>query len=168
MPKTLDNERIALRLLPAAPEDPKAITVAEWEAGTALECRIMDYRLSAIASDTVPSGELCTGTNAQAPGRSNYEGNVTVLRYLTGAGLADEVNDIAWETFKEKGTTLHLADREGPEHDAEGAAGQEYSYYEVVTDNPTKPTERGGFIRREVILLVQRAAENKVLVATGG
>lgn len=165
MPKTLDNERIALHVLPAAPANPKAMTDAEWNAGVPLQCRIMDYRLSATASETVPSGELCAGTNAQAPGKSNYEGNVTVMRYLTVEGLSDEANDVAWETFKEKGTTLHLADREGPEHDADGAPGQEYSYYEVVTDNPTKPTERGGFIRRDVILLVQKAYENKVLVA---
>lgn len=165
MPKTISDERVALRLLPAAPVNPKAITVTEWAAGIPLECRIMDYRLSATPSDTVPSGELCKGTNAQAPGRSNYEGNVTVLRYLTAAGLADAANDIAWDTFKDKGATLHLADREGPEHDAAGAAGQEYSYYEVITDNPTKPTERSGFIRREVVLLVQSAAENKKLVA---
>lgn len=165
MPKTISDERVALRVLPVAPADPKAITVEEWDAGIPVECRIMDYRLSATASDTVPSGELCEGNNAQAPGRSNYEGNITLLRYLTGAGLSDAANDIAWTTFKEKGTTLHLADREGPEHDADGAAGQEYSYYEVITDNPTKPTERSGFIRREQVLLVQRAAENKVLVA---
>lgn len=165
MPKQISDQHIALRALPTAPADPKAITVEEWEAGVPLECRIMDYRLSATASDTVPSSELCEGNNAQAPGRSNYEGNVTVFRYLTGAGLADAANDIGWTTFKTKGTTLHLAEREGPEHDAAGAAGQEVSYYEIVTDNPTKPTERSGFIRREVVLLVQRAQENKVLVA---
>lgn len=164
MPKTISDERVALRALPTAPADPKAITVTEWAAGIPLECRIMDYRLSATASDTVPSGELCEGNNAQAPGRSNYEGNVTVLRYLTGAGLSDAANDIAWTTFKDKGTTLFLVDREGPEHDAAGAAGQEYSYYEVISDNPTKPTERAGFIRREVVLLVQKAAENQLLV----
>jgi hypothetical protein len=165
MPKLISDERVALMALPEPPADPKNITVAEWEAGVPLQCRIMDYRLSATASDTVPSGELCAGNNAQAPGRSNYEGNVTVMRYLTAAGLADPTNDIAWTTFKDKGTTLHLVDREGPEHDAAGAAGQEYSYYEVVTDNPTKPTERAGFIRREIVLLVQRAAENRKLVA---
>lgn len=165
MPKQISDEHVALRALPEPPVNPKAITVEEWAAGVPLECRIMDYRLSATASDAVPSGDLCEGTNAQAPGRSNYEGNVTVNRYLTAAGLADAANDIAWVTFKEKGTTLHLVEREGPEHDAAGAAGQEVSYYEVITDNPSKPSDRGGFIRREVPLMVQRAAENKVLVA---
>jgi hypothetical protein len=154
MPKLISDERVALMALPEPPADPKNITVAEWEAGVPLQCRIMDYRLSATASDTVPSGELCAGNNAQAPGRRQVP-----------HGLADPTNDIAWTTFKDKGTTLHLVDREGPEHDAAGAAGQEYSYYEVVTDNPTKPTERAGFIRREIVLLVQRAAENRKLVA---
>lgn len=165
MPKQISDEHIALVALPEPPADPKNITIEEYEAGIQLQCRIMDYRLSATASDTVPSGELCAGNNAQAPGRSNYEGNVTVFRYLTGAGLADPTNDIGWTTFKDKATTLHLVEREGPEHDAAAAAGQEYSYYEVVTDNPTKPTERSGFIRREIVLLVQKASENRKLVA---
>ena len=55
MPKTLADEHIALRLLSEAPEDIDAITAEEFNAGTPLECRIMDYRLSPTASDLVTS-----------------------------------------------------------------------------------------------------------------
>lgn len=166
MPKQLSDERIALALLDTPPEDPKAVTVAEFDAGTRLECRVMDYRLSATASDSVDQSELCNATNATAPGRSNYEGSITVFRYFDGTtGGADPENDVAWEALKEKGTVLHLVEREGPEYTEDGAADQEYSYYEVITDNPQKPTERNGFIRREIPLFVQKAEENKSMVA---
>lgn len=163
MPKTLADSNVALVLLDSAPADPAAITAAEFDAGTPLQCRVMDYRLSATGSDAVQQTELCNPTNASVPGRSNYEGNMTVFRYLTAAGLADTANDVAWDAVKAKGTTLHLVEREGPAHDGAGAVGEEVSYYEVITDDPQKPTDRTGFIRREVPLFVQKAVENTVL-----
>lgn len=165
MPKTLADEHIALRMFETPPADPAAITVTEWEAAIPLECRIMDYRLSPTASETLQQSEFCEGSNASVPTKSNFEGTLTVFRYLLGTGLTDAANDIAWEAIKVKGTTLFLADREGPEHDAAGAAGQEYSYYEVINDHPMVPSDRGGYIRREVTLYVQKAELNKVLVA---
>lgn len=164
MPKTLADANVALVLLAAAPADPTKITVAEFDAGTRLECRVMDYRLSATGSDAIQQTELCNPTNASAPGRSNYEGNMTVFRYLTAAGLADSTNDVAWDAVKAKGTTLHLVEREGPAHAGDGEASEEVSYYEVITDDPQKPTDRTGYIRREIPLLVQRAHENTLLV----
>lgn len=167
MPKTLADERIALVLLDSAPANPDAITAAEFNAGTHLECRIMagEYRLSPSGSDTVNQAELCVGVNATTYGRSNYDASITVFRYLLGTGLTDAVNDEAWEATKEKGTTLHLVEREGPKHDAVGAVDHEYSYFEVVTDDPQAPQDRTGFIRRVIPLGVQNAALNKKLVA---
>jgi len=169
MPKTLADERIAVRLLPTAPANPNAITVAEYNAGIPLECRIMagEYRLSPSGSDTINQAELCEGVNATTYGRSNYDASMTVFRYLTAAGLSDEANDVAWDATRDKGTTLHLVEREGPVHDAAAAATQEYSYFEVVTDDPQKPQDRTGFIRAVIPLGVQRASLNKALVAGG-
>lgn len=165
MPKTLAEEHIALVAFEEPPANPAAITVTEWNAAIRLECRILDYRLSPTDSETLQQSEFCEGSNAQVPTKSNYEGSITPFRYLLPTGLTDPTNDIAWEMLKEKGTTLYLADREGPMHDAVGAAGQEYSYYEVITDNPKVPSERSGFQRREQTLYVQRAELNKVLVS---
>ena len=165
MPKQLSDLHISVARVDTAPADPNAVTAAEFDAGVRLECRIMDFRLSPTASDTISQSELCTATNAQVPTRSNYEGSVTVFRYLDEDGLADAANDVAWEAFKEKGTVHHLIVREGPSHEDDGAAGQEYSYYEVIQDNPQVPADRGGFIRREIPLYVQRAFLDKALVA---
>ncbi len=167
MPKQLSDERIAVVILDGPPADPNAITKAEFDAGLHIECRIMagEYRLSPTGSETINQSEMCEGINATTFGRSNYEGTMTVFRYLTAAGLADPANDVAWDATKEKGTNLHIVEREGPEHDAAGAAGQEYDYYEVVTDDPQKPSDRQGFTRRVVPLGVQKAAINRKLVA---
>lgn len=160
MPKTIADEHVALVAFDSPPADPAAITAAEWNAATPLQCNIMDYRLSPTDPDTVSQSELCRGSNAQVPTRSNYEGSITVFRYLDTDGKPD-TDDAVYDLFREKGTTLYLADREGPEQDADGAAGQEYSYFEVLTGDPKKPTDRGGYVRREVTLYVQRAELDK-------
>lgn len=167
MPKTLADGRIKLVALPTAPANPAAPTVAELAAGVDLSCRILksDYRLSAVASDTVADTELCAEGNAVVYGASNYEGTVTPFRYLTDEGKADSTNDIAWTTLKAKGTHLWLVEREGPAYDEPFAVGDEIEVYEVVTDNPQKPSERSGFIKRVVPLGVQRAWLNVAVVA---
>lgn len=167
MPKTLADARIRLVALTTAPANPAAPTVAELEAGVDLSCRILksDYRLSPVASDTVPDTELCAEGNAVTYGASNYEGSVTPFRYLTDTGAADTVNDVAWEALKEKGTELWLYEREGPRYDAAWAADDEVEGYQVITDNPQKPTDRTGFIKRVVPLGVQRAWLNATVAA---
>lgn len=158
MPKTLADGRIKLVALTARPTDPTAITPTIANAGVDLSCRILksDYRLSPTGSDTIPDTELCSTGNAVAYGASNYEGMVTPFRYLDDDGKADTENDIAWTTLKQKGTTLWLLEREGPEYDVPFEAGDEYEIYEVITDEPQKPSDRTGFIKRNVPLGVQR------------
>ena len=58
-----------------------------------------------------------------------------------------------------------MLDSEGWHHETPFAASQEYDLYEVVTDNPQKPSDRGGYVKRVVPLGVQQAWENKVIVA---
>lgn len=158
MPKTLADARTKLTALTGAPANLAAVTAVVANGGTDLQCRInaADYRLSATGSDTVADSELCADGNAVTFGRSNYEGSVTPFRYLTAAGAADGANDIAWDLLQDKGTTLWLLEREGPLHDTPWAAGDVYELYEVITDNPQKPTDRAGFIKRIVPLGVQR------------
>lgn len=167
MPKTLADARTRLVALTTKPANPAAPTVTELTAGVDLSCRILksDYRLSPVASDTVPDTELCSEGNAVTFGASNYEGSVTPFRYLTEAGKADATNDVAWDALKEKGTELWLYEREGPKYDAAWAAADEVDGYEVVTDNPQKPSDRAGFIKRVVPLGVQRAWLGGVVAA---
>ncbi len=169
MPKTLADARIKLVALTTAPANPAAPTVSELSAGVDLSCRILksDYRLSPVASDTVPDTELCSEGNAVTYGASNYEGSVTPFRYLDDDGKADTENDVAWTELKEKGTELWLYEREGPRYDEDWAVGDEVEGYYVVTDNPQKPSDRTGFIKRVVPLGVQRAWLNAAVAAAG-
>src|SRR5690606_17081421 len=164
MPKQLSDEHVALVRLTAAPEDPAAITVTEFDAGERFECRVETFRASPVASDTVNGGEFCRAINAVVPTRSNFEASMVVYRYLTEEGLADATNDVAFEAVRERGTVHHFVVRKGPKHDEAGAAGQEYSYFEVINDHPQDPADWGGFLRSEVTLYVQRAELNKELV----
>lgn len=159
MPKTLADARTRLVALTTRPADPAKPTVTELTAGVDLSCRILksDYRLSPVASDTVPDAELCSEGNAVTFGASNYEASVTPFRYLTEAGKADAANDVAWDALKEKGTELWLYEREGPKYDVPWTVADEVEGYEVVTDNPQKPSDRTGYIKRVVPLGVQRA-----------
>lgn len=167
MPKSLADGRIKLVALTTAPANPAAPTPTELNAGIDLSCRILksDYRLSAVASDTVAEAELCSEGNAVVYGASNYEGSVTPFRYLTDEGKADAANDVAWDTLKEKGTPLWLYEREGPEYTVPFATGDEVEGYEVITDNPQKPSDRSGFTKRVVPLGVQRAWLNVLVGA---
>lgn len=167
-PRTLADGRIKLVAMTVQPADLKSPTVAELTAGVELSCRILksDYKLGATASDTISEPALCATSNTAALGPSNFEGSITPFRYLDETGKADAENDVAWEALKEKGTLLWIAEREGPMFDQDWAVGDEVSVYEVVTDTPQKPSDRGGYIKRTVPLLVQAAAEN-VKVAGG-
>ncbi len=159
MPAMLADGRLRLRALPEKPADPRAVTAAEANAGEELECRVLksDYRLSPTASDTVPDTLLCSEGNAVTFGASNYEGSLTPVRMLDEDGLADPVNDVAWDLTKAKGTTLWLLESEGRSYEDEFEAGDEYSLFEVVTDNPQAPSDRTGWIKRTVPLGVQNA-----------
>lgn len=167
MPLALADGRIRLTALTTAPTDPAAITTTELTAGIELQDRILksDYRLSPTASDTVPDTPLSNEGNATTFGASNYEGSVTPFRYLDDLGAADATNDVAWDTLKAKGTRLWLVEREGPKADTAWAADDEYDCYEIVTDNPQKPSDRGGYIKRVVPLGVQDAWLGKAVVA---
>lgn len=167
-PRTLADGRIKLVAMTKRPADPSAPTVEELKAGVELSCRILksDYKLTATASDTLSGeAELCATGNSAALGPSNYEASISPFRYLDGEGKADPENDVVWDATKVKGTTLFLVEREGPLQEKEWAAGDEISVYEVITDTPQKPSDRGGYIKRVVPMLVQQAWENVKVAA---
>lgn len=168
MPKTLADGRISLVALSTPPAKLDSPTIAELKAGVRLECRInkSDYSLGATGSSTIDEQELCKSGEGKDFGPAAYEGTLTVFRYLTGEGVADTQNDVAWNLLKEKGTKLWLVEREGPLYDAEFKAGQEVSIYEITTDTPQKPSDRNsGFIKRVIPLAVLDARENVTIKA---
>lgn len=166
MPKTLADGRVRLRILTTAPEDPEAVTVAEANAGIKAETRVLksDFRLSATGSDTVGDAELASEGNAVTYGASNYEGSITPFRYLEEDGGVDATADVVYAAVKEKGSPLWFLYSEGKHHTEAFVATDEYDIYEVITDNPQKPQDRGGYIKRVVPLGVQNAYEGHAIV----
>ena len=168
MPKPLADARTRLAILTTAPTGGvNAVTVTEATAGVDASCKVLksDYRLSPVASDTVPDTELCSEGNAVTFGASNYEGSLTPFWYLDEDGKSATAEDTVYQALKEKGTALWLVERTGPRYDAPFAAGDVVDVYEVITDNPQKPTDLSGYIKRTVPLGVQRAALGVVLGA---
>ena len=165
MPKSLADGKIKLTMLPTAPEDPSALTTTELNAGIDIQCDILasDFRLSATASDTVGDSPLCNDSNAVVYGRSNYEGSMTPFRYFDETGAVDATEDTLWAAAKAKGTHLHLVKRwNGKPHDEDWAAGDEYEYWHVITDEPQDPSDMGGYIKKVVPLGPQRKVSGEV------
>lgn len=159
MPKTLADARTRLAILTVAPAVKGAPTVVELTAGIDASCRLLksDYRLSPTSSDTVPDTELCSEGNAVTFGASNYEGSVTPFWYLDEDGQSDVTTDTVYQALKEKGTELWFVEREGPRYDEPWTVGDAIEIYHVITDNPQKPSDRAGYIKRVIPLGVQDA-----------
>ena len=168
MPKTIAEERIKLVALTTKPVNPYAPKVSELAAGKDLSLSVLfsDFRLSPTASDTVSEPALGEGGNSSVPTKSNFEGNVSVFRFidpLTGAPITAE--DFAWTLSKEKGTELHLYKRIGPKFSAAFAANQDVEYYHALTDEPQDPADFGGYIKKVIPLLVQGDSKVNCTVA---
>ncbi|MEW6894462.1 hypothetical protein V3M68_02855 [Trueperella pyogenes] len=156
MPKTLADGRILLTALKTKPKDIKKITATELKAGVKISCRVMKsgFELGPTGSATITETELCKVGEGQAFGLSSASGKLTVFRYLDETGKASEDEDVAFELFKKKGTQLWLVRRDGPPEAKEWAEGDEYSAFEVTTDDPQFPAENTGYIKRVIPLAV--------------
>lgn len=142
------------------------LTATEWNGATTIHDQVLkaDFSIGATGSDTVNDAPLSSSGNATTFGASNYAGNATILRFLTPDGQPDPEDDHVWTLFRTKGTHLWIGVSDGKDPDADGASGDEYSLYHVVTDNPQRPSDRSGFIKHPVVLGVQRAWEYRALV----
>lgn len=161
--KTLADGRIALWALTTKPKDMAKPTVEEIKAGKKISCRIMksDYALGADSDTEITEQEMCKTGEGKAPGPTSYAGNITVFRYLDEAGKPVVADDFVWDLIKQKGSTIWLVEREGPNESNEIADGDVVSVYEVVLGTPTKPSDRfAGYIKRTAKLNVMDAAEN--------
>lgn len=164
MPKSLADGTIKLAILTIKPALPLSPTTTELNAGIDASCRILssDYVLGATDSDKIAEKELCKSGNSNAMGPSNYQGALTPFRYWnTTTDVSDPTEDTVYQALKAKGTTLYLYERQTSKASTEAwANGDEVSGFEVVTDNPQKPSEAGGYIKRRVPLEVQDAFLN--------
>nr|DAE82708.1 MAG TPA: major tail protein [Caudoviricetes sp.] len=166
--KTLADGRITLWALTAKPANMAAPKLSEITAGKKISCRIMknDYALGADSDTEITEQEMCKTGEGKAPGPTSYAGNITVFRYLNDDGKPDVTEDYLWDLIRKKGTTIWLAEREGPVESKAAEAGDIVSVYEVVLGTPTKPSDRfAGYIKRTAKLNVMDAAEDVAIVA---
>lgn len=166
--KTLADCRIALWALTTKPKDMAKISAEEIASGKKISCHIMknDYALGADSDAEITEQEMCKAGDGKAPGPTSYAGNITVFRYLDDAGQPVAADDFVWDLIKKKGTTIWLAEREGPIESKDIAIGDIVSVYEVVLGTPTKPSDRfAGYIKRTAKLNVMDAAEDVSVVA---
>lgn len=169
--KTLADGNTRVFLLATKPADINAITVTELTAAAPavrnVACNILasDFDLGPTGSETIDEKALCAKGNAQVYGLTNYGGGMTVFRYYDPAtGLADATDDYLWAAVKSKGTTLHLVVIEnGKLSNAAPVVGEEYSYFEMLTDDPVRG-DRAGYIKYRINGAVQNAALNKLVV----
>lgn len=170
--KTLADGNVRLYLLATKPADINAITVAEITAASPavrnISCNVLasDFDLGPTGSETIDEKALCAKGNAQVFGLTNYGGGLSVFRYFDpSTGLADATDDYLWVAAKAKGTTLHLVVIEnGKLSNATPVVGEEYRYFEMLTDDPVRG-DRTGYIKYRINGAVQNAALDKAIVA---
>lgn len=169
--KTLADGNTRVFLLATKPVDINAIKLTELTAAAPavrnMSPNILSsgFDLGPTGSETIDEKALSAKGNAQVFGLTNYGGGFTVFRYLDPTtGLPDATDDWAWAAAKSKGTTLHLVVIEdGKTGTATPVAGEEYSYYEMLTDDP-KRGDRIGYIKYRIEGAIQDAALHKLIV----
>jgi hypothetical protein len=171
MPKSLADGRVKLAILSTKPADPMAPTVEELEAGIDASCNVLssDYTLGATDSDKIAEKPLCQEGNSNAIGASNYQAALTPFRYFDDQGKAETTEDDVYQALKAKGTRVWLYERHTSKRSTESwAAGDEVDGFEVITDNPQKPSDMGGYIKRRVSMEVQDAWVGGAVAAAAG
>jgi len=167
--KTLADGQVKVTFLASAPADIDAVEVSEATAGTDYQSKILysDFDLGPTGSDTIPEKSLDARGNAQTFGLSNYGGGFTVFRYFDATtGAVDPTDDALWAAVTPKGTTLYMLIRENGKLASEAwAAGDEYRYFEVITDEPVRG-ERSGYIKYRINCAVQYSSLDNTIDAS--
>ena len=107
--------------------------------------------MSATASESINDPRLCDEGNTTVLGASNYEANWSIFRYFDEDGAVDPAEDWLFDLVRVKNSTVVAALREnGRTYDKEWTAGEEGELWVMKNDNPQRPTDTGGYIRRVV------------------
>lgn len=163
--RTLADGNLKIAILTTKPVNLKAITLTELTAGidAAEHLAKSTTRYSPTASDTIADGRVSDKGNPNSLGGSNYEAAAGVFWLLDQDGkYAIDANPV-YEALREKGVLTWHVLREGPEESVAWAADDDYEVYEVISDNPQRPSESTGYIKRTVQMQVQRHEEGKVV-----
>ena len=169
MPRSLAEGKTKVVILADEPADPENPTLSELEDGVDASCAIVasTINLGPQASQTVDEKALCEEGNVQAFGSSEYAAEMDVFRYFEEAedgGLPEtgasqgEIGDAVFQMLKTKGTIAYVYMREINKKATEDlVAGEPLWGFKIAVDNPQRPTETTGYIKRHIVGLVQRA-----------
>jgi len=168
--KSLADGRQKFTICTTPPANPLAPTVTELNAGLDASPVILasDFAWSATGSDSVQERVLIDDTNAASYGASNWQASITLMRLFdTTTNQVDLTADAAYQAVKTKGTEFWGYLREnGKLATTAWASGDDAIGMRVVTDNPQRPQNDGGFIKRTIPLAVQEGHDD-VAVVTG-
>lgn len=157
--RTLADGKTKLTILTTPPANLAAITATELAAGIDASCAVAKSgtRFSATNSDTVADARLCDESNANALGSSNYEGAIVPFWLLDEDGSYAAADNPVYEAARLKGTELTYVLREGPSAKTAWASGDRYDVFVGVSDNPQRPSEGTGYVKRTIPIEVQSA-----------
>ena len=167
--KTLADQNIKIAMLTSVPTDLSAIPLATLTAAKDVSCLLAasGTRFSATASETIADPATCESANTHVFGASNYEASASPFWYLDATtGKYAAADNAAYEALRQKGSRVVFVLREGPRYDVAWATGDTYEAFEVITDNPQRPTEAGGWVKRNIPMATQRAELHGVVAAT--
>lgn len=180
MPRSLAEGKTKVVFLADEPADPKNPTRTELTEGIDASCALVasTFNMGPQASQTVDEKALCEEGNVQAFGSSEYASEFDVFRYFMDAeegGLPEtgmsqgEIGDAVFQMLKSKGTIVYAYMREINKKATEDfVEGEPLWGFKVAVDNPQRPTETTGYIKRHIVGLVQRAWLDAEVSASGG
>ncbi|WP_404291553.1 hypothetical protein [Glutamicibacter arilaitensis] len=136
-PKMLNTNNRALWWVPTI-ANRKSPTAAEVTAGVQLTClvTVANYQFGITGTAIVVDPSPCDDIEAGAPGMDTVEAGFDMFRFK------DDVEDIAWTTFTDKGIGGFLVERIGQVADGEDPSdvpittGDEVSVMQVLTLSP--------------------------------
>lgn len=152
--RSLADGHIKVSILSVAPSNPLAPTTTELNAGISAETRILasDWTFGMADSDKVAEKSLADINNVNALGASNANAGMTIFRYYdTVTGAPDATGDSLWTAAKTKGTTLYIYERNSGKIATAAWATADIAFaMQVITDEPQKPGDTGGYIKRRI------------------
>lgn len=164
MPRSLADGHKKVAVLTEEPVNPASPTVAELNAGiggaAGAGCRILlsDWTFGPTDSETFNDRAVCEDGNAENFGASNYQAGMTPFRYFDEDGIPDPTEDALFQATKTKGTRLWIYERETGQDESEAWTADDEIWFgaEVLTDNPQRPSDTGGYIKRRSPMRVQK------------
>jgi hypothetical protein len=152
--RSLADGHSKVAILTTAPANPLAPTTTELNAGIDATSRIKadDWTFTAGDSDKVQEKSLADINNVNALGASNLTAGMTIFRYYdTVTGAPDATGDALWTAARTKGATFYVYERQsGKLATAAWATGDIAFGMQTLTDEPQKPGDQGGYIKRRI------------------